>query len=176
MSLRSLTVPTLVLSLTSLACGSEPPPDAPDERARRSSGDPSAAEILAQAATALRAVETVRYDFEYGGPDDPTGWLHGTTWMRQRSDLAESWIRVEGTVRAQPELGVTETTFAYATDGEQAWAREGDATLETAAVGAGANRLSARAVYGYLPEFVEAEPLWRERYLSTKVELLEPTT
>ncbi|MDX1645452.1 MAG: TlpA disulfide reductase family protein, partial [Thermoanaerobaculia bacterium] len=62
------------------------------------------------------------------------------------------------------------------TDGEQAWSREGDSVLETAPVGAGANRLSARAVYGYLPEFVEREPLWRERSLATEVGLLESTT
>lgn len=154
-------------------CGCGPAPDA-DRAGASPAARAEPVAILQAAAEALREVETASYDFTYGGPDDPTGWLTGRVWMRQREDAATSWIRVEGIVHAQPDLGVEERSFAFATDGETAWAREGDGEVETAPVGAGANRLSATAVYAWLPELVEAEPLWRELSHHREVRLLDP--
>ena len=126
--------------------------------------------LLEEAAAALRRVETVRYDFRYGGPDDPTGFVTGTTWMRRGESAATSSIRVEGTVIEQPAFGVRRENFEYATDGRTAWTRQGDGAVEVAPIESGGNRLSARGVYGFLPEFVEPEPLWRELSLASTIE------
>jgi thiol-disulfide isomerase/thioredoxin len=161
----------VVFSATWIACGS--PPDEAAQQAGQARAELDPVEILEASATALRAVETARYDFTYGGPEDPTGWLTGQVLMRQQADAAKSWIRVEGVVHAQPAFGVEERSFAFATDGETAWAVEGAGDLERAPVGSGANRLSATAVYGWLPELVEAEPLWRELTRHQELRLLE---
>ncbi len=123
----------------------------------------SAEHLLRASAAAILATPAVSYDFQWGGPEDPTGFLTGTTRMMRRTDAADSWYRVEGTVHAQPEFGIEERRFAYAVDGENAWATEGDdGVVRTAPVGDGANRLAATAVYGFLPEFIEAQPFWKE--------------
>lgn len=130
----------------------------------------SAEVMLERAAEALRQVESVRYDFRYGDINEPTGFATGTTWMKRVERLDDSWIRVEGTLHAQPRFGVQTERFVYATDGESAWSRIGSGEAEAAVAGRGNNRLSARGVYGFLPEFVEAEPLWRELAMSERVE------
>lgn len=169
-SRTSILASGLTLTLVILGCGGEHPPH------EESPAAIEARRVLERAAAALRETKTVRYDFEYGTPDDPTGWVTGRTWMKQGTDLGDSWIRVEGTVHSQANFGVDERSFAYGKDTERAWAREGDGSVEVSPVGAGANRLSATAVYGYLPEFVEASPLWRELEMATELELLEPKT
>jgi thiol-disulfide isomerase/thioredoxin len=162
---------TLASALVALAACA-PPAQEPDPRG-----------VLEASAEALRAVETVRYEFTYGGPDDPTGWLTGTVLARQRESPAVSWLRIEGTVHAQPNQGVEERRFAYGSDGETAWAWTaageepmGRAPVESAPVGAGSNLLSATAAYGWLPEMVEAEPLWRELRHAEALRFVEPET
>lgn len=160
----------LGIAAMGFACGIESP------LSKESSRHTDPRSVLERAAAALQNTGAVRYDFEYGAPDDPTGWVTGTTWMKQVTDLDDSWIRVEGVIHDQPRFNVAGRTFAYGTDGERAWARENDAELTTAPVGEGSNRLAAVAVYGYLPEWVEAAPLWRELDIATGYELLEPET
>jgi hypothetical protein len=62
------------------ACGS--PSDENAQEARLDGAELDPVEILEASATALRAVETARYDFTYGGPEDKTGWLTGQVRMR----------------------------------------------------------------------------------------------
>ncbi len=124
---------------------------------------PSATDILLRSASALAELDAVAYDFEWGGPESPSGWATGLTRMRRVTDVSDSWIRVEGRIHPQPLLGVRELVFAYTFDGRRAWAKDDEgASWRTAAAGAGANGLAANAVFGFLPEFVEAKPLWKE--------------
>ncbi len=144
---------TLALSLTLHGCGPK-------------SGDIVATEpheLLERSAAALRGVTAVAYDFEWGSSENPAGWVTGRTLMRQVSDVNDSWIRTSGTVHDQPAFGVEKLVFDYTLDGERAWAREGAEGLwQTASVENGANSLAMQGVFGYLPEFVEAQPFWKE--------------
>ena len=139
--------------------------------------DPRAVAILKEAATAFLAVPAATYDFEYGHRDDPTGWVVGSVAMRRVSDASDSWVRVRGTVQAQPAFGATAKRFDYGTDGERGWSVDHTAkTFDTAPVGAGANRLAWNAVFGIVPEFIESRPLWKELGSPDEVALLEPET
>ncbi len=135
--------------------------------------DPRA--VLERSATAMRDVSAIAYDFEWGSRENPSGWATGRTLMRRVTDFDDSWIRVTGTVHAQPAFGVEEVTFDYAFDGEQAWERDAAAgSWRTAPIESGANTLATNAVLGYLPEFVEARPLWKELGPLATTVLLEP--
>ena len=151
-----------------LGCAREPAPIGNPEPDR-------ARAMLEQSAAALRGVTDVSYAFEWGGEDNASGWVTGNTSSRRITDAADSWVRVEGTVHAQPAFGVERVEFRYATDGELAWAEDSDTgRLQRAPVGDGANTLSANAVYGFLPEFIEARPFWKELELRSEMTLLAP--
>jgi thiol-disulfide isomerase/thioredoxin len=107
-----------------------------------------------------------------GGPESPAGWLTGSATLVRRTRFEDAAIHVRGTVRAQPAFGVEERAFVWATDGEQAWARDGEAEAVVAPLGKGSNALSATAVYAILPEFVEADPYWRELNFSAALSVL----
>jgi thiol-disulfide isomerase/thioredoxin len=160
-----------VLFLTSLAActpGAEIVPAPPEASAE-------ARRILEESAATLLATPAVEYDFEWGSVEDPTGWITGHTTMRRVTDATDSMYRVDGLVHAQPDFGVEELAFSFATDGEQAWATDSTTDrISTSPVGAGANTLSSRAVYGFLPEFIEARPFWKELTLNAEMSLLEP--
>ncbi len=133
--------------------------------------------VLTAAAAAMREVEAVEYNFVYGNSDDPTGWVTGTTRMRQVTDPSDSWLHVSGIVHAQPRYSVTEQRFDYTIDGERAYLLDHTGrTFQTAPIGAGGNSLSLLAVYGFITEFVETDPLWKERRHATAIRLLEPET
>lgn len=164
---------TLILAalFTALACDARLQNEVLDAEAARGNEPRVASEVLLErAAKALRDARTVRYDFRYGDLDEPTGFATGTTWMERVERLEDSRIRVEGTMHAQPRFGTEEVLFTYATDGNRAWSRVDDEEAEVATTGQGNNRLSALAVYGFLPEFVEADPLWRERSMAVQVD------
>jgi thiol-disulfide isomerase/thioredoxin len=95
--------------------------------------------------------------------------------MRRITDTADSWYRVEGVVHEQPTFGISRAEFMYATDGAHAWARDGaDAKVVRAPVGDGANSLATTAVYGFLPEFIEARPFWKELGMRSDMRILAP--
>jgi thiol-disulfide isomerase/thioredoxin len=119
-------------------------------------------EILERSARALRAVGSVRYEFEFGGPESAAGWLTGSATLVRRTRFEDAAMHVRGTVHAQPALGVEERAFVWATDGDRVWARDGASEAVVAPLGKGSNALSATAVYAILPEFVEPDPYWRE--------------
>ena len=132
-------------------------------------------QVLHRAVAAVRGVDTVEYDFVFGHPADPMGWVTGHTRTKRISDANDGWIRVSAHIRAQPELGRAEHRFDYGLDAERA--RLADLTERTyaeSARGAGANVLATNAVYGYLSEFVEAEPFWKELGSANQVLLEEP--
>ena len=156
-----------LLLLSLVACAKDAPvPQPPDPRA-----------ILQRSAEALRAAPTFEYDFVFGGPEDPYGHVTGHTRMKRVRDANDGWIRVTGEVHAQPRFGRSSQRFDYGLDGRRA--RLVDLTAGThaeAARGAGANALASSAVYGYLTEFIEAEPLWKELRAARSVEVLRPET
>lgn len=163
----------LVMVLT--GCGhsgqNESPPRGDGVPAQANSGR-DGREILERSARALSAIDSVRYSFEFGGPESAAGWLTGSATLVRRTRFDDAAMHVRGTVRAQPSLGVEERAFVWATDGEQAWARDGEAEAVVAPLGKGSNALSATAVYVILPEFVEADPYWRELNDSASLSLL----
>ena len=118
-------------------------------------GPRDALAVIERSADALSQLTSVAHDFTWGDPDNPAGWVTGRTWTRRVTDVGDSWLRVEGTVHAQPSFAVEEADFAFMVDGDRAWALD-SGTWKTAPVGDGANTLSATAVLGYLPEFIEA--------------------
>jgi thiol-disulfide isomerase/thioredoxin len=133
--------------------------------------------ILQRAAAALKAASTFEYDFVFGHPADPMGHVTGHTRMRRVGDAKDSWIRVTGHVHEQPQFRRAAQRFDYGLDAERA--RLADFTKGTyaeAARGAGANALAFNAVYGYLSEFIEAEPLWKELGSAREVAVLSPET
>lgn len=136
--------------------------------------DDGAGAVLTRAADALRDARNVTHAFTFGGPDDPSGWATGETAMVQVTDVSDSWIRVEGTLHAQPAFGTEQVDFVYTFDGERAWSRNGgpDAPWQQALADAGANGLASNAVYGFLPEFVEETPLWKERAANASARLV----
>jgi thiol-disulfide isomerase/thioredoxin len=134
-------------------------------------------QILERSAAALRATQTVEYDFVFGHPADPTGYATGRTLMRRAGDAKDGWIRVIGHVRAQPQFKRTEERFDYGLDGERArLANLTGGVYSEAPRGAGANALALNAVYGYLTEFIEAKPLWKELESAKEIEVLDPET
>jgi thiol-disulfide isomerase/thioredoxin len=141
------------------------------------SGPPAARRILERAAAALAATRTVEYDFVFGHADDPMGHATGHTRMRRVTDAHDGWLRVTGEVHAQPRFGRAGQRFDYGLDAERA--RLADLTAGTYAEaprGAGANALATNAVYGYLTEFIEAAPLWKELGSAMAIDLAAPET
>ena len=138
-------------------------------------GPERARQILEDSAQALASVQAVSYEFEWGGEDNASGWATGRTRSLRITDTVDSWIRVEGTVHAQPAFGVERVDFRYATDGEYATVDDGSSERPTRApIDDGANTLSSNAVLGFLPEFIEARPFWKELELRSEMSLLEP--
>jgi thiol-disulfide isomerase/thioredoxin len=143
---------------------------APEVRTREPS---TGRELLESSAVALRDVSSVRYEFEVGGPEAAYGWVTGTAHLVRRTRLEDALILVRGTVHGQPAQGVEERSFAWASDGENAWSHEGNgAPVLAAPVGRGANTLSATAVYAIVPEFLEPDPYWRELDSASGIDLL----
>ena len=162
----------MLVSISFLGCRQEravpTPPTADSDEPRQ---------VLRQSVQALDRVDSVSYDFTWGGSENPTGWVTGHTRMRRITDVNDSWIRVEGVIHAQPEFGVERSEFRYATDGEHAWAEDRpQAGVARAPVDDGANALATRAVYGFLPEFIESRPFWKELETRAEMRLLEPET
>ena len=132
-------------------------------------------EILTRSAAALKAKQTFEYDFVFGHPADPMGYVTGHTRMRRVADARDSWIRVTGHVREQPQFQRKAEHFDYGLDSQRA--RLVNLTTKTHAEAsrtAGANALAANAVYGYLAEFIEAEPFWKELRSAKQIALLRP--
>jgi thiol-disulfide isomerase/thioredoxin len=165
----------LSLVVVLVGCGpasqDEPPPTPAGVPHVGKSGR-DAREILERSAKALRSIASVRYEFEMGGPESAAGWLTGSATLVRRTRFEDAAIYVRGTVRAQPAFGVKERAFVWATDGEQAWARDGEAEAVVAPLGKGSNALSATAVYAILPEFIEPDPYWRELNVSAALSVL----
>lgn len=161
---RSARRGALAAVLMALALGCATPSDSPPTAHAEDTAPPErdARAILERSAEALRAVPAVTHEFVWGGVDDPAGWVTGLTHMVRRTDVADGWIRVTGTVHPQPRFEVTGHPFDYTQDGVEAWASDDGTTWRRARIGDGANSLSATAVFGYLPEFAEPSPLWRE--------------
>lgn len=147
-----------------------PPFVAASGRADDSSVD--ARRILEASAAALREVRAVEYDFVFGGPSDPSGWATGRTRMQQVTDPTDSRLHVRGVVHAQPRFGVFEQRFDYAVDGRLGYLLDHTAeTFQRAPIGVGGNSLSLSAIYGFITEFVESDPLWKELRHSTAARL-----
>jgi thiol-disulfide isomerase/thioredoxin len=158
----------VVLLLAAQGCNRSAPATSRSQEALR---------VLNEAAAALKKASQVEYDFEYGSQDDPTGWATGHTKMRRVTDPNDSWIRVTGAMNAQPKYQTSRTEFDYGVDHKLARLVDHTAkTYEEAPVGRGSNRLSLNAIYGYITEFVETEPFWKETGMARQLSLLEPET
>ncbi len=131
--------------------------------------------VLEAAADALRSVRAIEYEFVSGGPENPIGWASGRARMRQVTDPSDSWLYVGGTIHAQPQFDVAEQRFEYAVDGRRAYLTDHSAgTFQSAPIGVGGNSLSVSAIYGYVTEFIEPTPLWKELDHASSARLLEP--
>ena len=122
------------------------------------------------------AVDTVgvRYRFEFGQSEGPSTWAEGETWMLQRGGIVDSLIRVEGRLRNWDEVPAP---FVYSTDGRSTWAIDPTArSAEVRRVGAGDRSLGGLAIYGYLTEFVESQPYWKELNQAESLRWLEAET
>jgi len=94
--------------------------------------------------------------------------------MLQRTGLSDSLIRVEGSLRSWDE---EPAPFVYSTDGTSTWAIAPVAqSAQVRKVGDGDRSLGGQAVYGYLPEFIERQPYWKELEQAESLRLLEPTS
>jgi thiol-disulfide isomerase/thioredoxin len=124
-------------------------------------GNHDARALLESAREATEAARAVRYRFEFAHRDAPVGWATGETIMQQRTDLSDSSIRVEGMIQSGP--GKEPIQFLYVAAGSEAWSYlPATGRAEFAVAGAGGRSLGTLGVYGYLPEFVEVRPFWKE--------------
>ena len=165
---RLLLLPGLAFLL--FAC--TPAPEAPTSE--QPPADPDPRTLLESARRAALEARGVRYHFEFGRPEAPSTWATGETRMLQRGGLADGLIRVEGRLRVWDE---EPAPFLYSTDGS--FTRVIDPVTETAnvrAVGAGDRSLGGSAIYGYLTEFVEADPYWKELRRADSLRLLDEET
>ena len=124
--------------------------------------------LLEQARAAAIATRTVHHRFLFGSRDPEEAVVTGETWMQARTTAADSLIRVNGVERfSEPE------PFLYSTNGETVWAvADATGTAVRAVAGPHSRGLAASAVYGFLTEFVEVAPYWKELGSSTSRTLL----
>ncbi len=115
--------------------------------------------LFEQARAAATSTRSVHHRFLFGSLDPAKALVEGETWMLARTSAADSLIRVEGTER----LSGAPRPFEYSTDGTTVWAIAPAAgKAQRSENGPHARGMAATAVYGYLPELVEAVPYWKE--------------
>lgn len=141
---------------------------------------PDALALLDKAVAAARAVDTVSYRFESGGPGQSFGWVVGEVRMKRRDHYDTSWILARGTVSEMPQQGLETVDFAFATDGERAYSVDHAEKRWTTAALADEPDAAARLVgfgaWGVLRDFVEHKPYWMELDSAEVLQLEEPTT
>lgn len=161
-----------VLVLAS-ACTAPPPTPGPNSGTDIAPASDARA-LLEAAREAAIATRAVRYRFEFGTSKAPSTWATGETWMLQRAGLGDSLIRVEGRLRTWDEAPAP---FRYSTDGTTTWAIDPvTRTAQVRAVGDGDRFLGGNAVYGYLTEFIERQPYWKELGQADSLRALDPAS
>ncbi len=143
--------------------------------------DPKAVELLELSRAALLTVSSVSFRFVNGHGEAPFGWVEGHVTMARdprksaEQDGNRGRIRVDGTFRPQPAFDRPGFDFRFTRDFRSAaeWRSDQDkmvvASLEADPNTAG--NLATNGSFGFLPEFIEAEPLWKELDLAVGLEV-----
>ncbi len=147
-----------------LACQPSPPKD------KSSTLVFTGKEILEKSRHALKQVTSTSYHFEFAYPNAPIGWAKGSGKTKRVKEVADSKINIKEKVQFQE--GADTLNFHYVTNGEMAWLVDFQAqTVETGRNDKGARAIALLSTYGYLPEYLEKVPYWKELTRANRIEL-----